>query len=197
MLDKIYIVVFLVLYFIAVFIFPTVRVKRKTGIIAFVFSNTDSVQNYIRKVLTLINFLVFFIVLVNLFPIAYQYLTPVKWLEISTIKYIGFILIHLALLWIVIAEVQMGNSWRIGIDLSTKTELKTKGLFSVSRNPVFLGMLVTLAGIFLILPNAISFLVLIASIWIFQIQIRLEEEYLIKKHGKIYVEYCKKTRRWI
>lgn len=197
MVVKIYIVAFLVVYFLVVFIFPTVRVKRKTGINAYVFDNTDSLQNYIRKVLTLINFLVFFIVLVNLFPHVYQYFIPVKWLETPILKYIGFILIHLALLWIVIAQVQMSNSWRVGIDLSTKTELKTKGLFSVSRNPVFLGMLITLAGIFLILPNAISLLVLVASTWIFQIQIRLEEEYLAKRHGKAYVEYCKKVGRWI
>ena len=194
---KLYIIAFLLLYFLVVFIFPTIRVKRKTGIIAYVFNNTDSLQDYIRKVLTLINFLVFFIVLVNLFPYVYQYLIPVKWLEISILKYIGFILVHLALLWIVIAQVQMGNSWRVGIDFPTKTELKTKGLFSVSRNPVFLGMLITLVGIFLILPNAISLLVLVASIWIFQIQIRIEEEYLSKKHGNTYIVYCKKVRRWI
>lgn len=196
MSEKIYIVVFLVLYFIIVFIYPTIRVKRKTGIIAYVFSNTDSLQDYIRKVLTLINFLVFFMVLVNLFDLVYQYLMPVNWLEISIIKYTGFILIHIALLWIVIAQVQMGNSWRVGIDLSTKTELKTKGLFSVSRNPVFLGMLITLTGIFLILPNAISLLVLVTTTLIFQVQVRLEEEYLAKKHGKPYIEYCKKVSRW-
>ena len=196
MAEKIYIVVFLFLYFIIVFIYPTIRVKRKTGIIAYVFSNTDSLQDYIRKVLTLINFLVFFMVLVNLFDLVYQYLMPVNWLEISIIKYTGFILIHIALLWIVIAQVQMGNSWRVGIDLSTKTELKTKGLFSVSRNPVFLGMLITLTGIFLILPNAISLLVLVTTTLIFQVQVRLEEEYLVKKHGKSYVDYCKKVGRW-
>ncbi len=196
MFEKIYIVAFLFLYFIFVFIFPTIRVKRKTGINAYVFNNTDSLQDYIRKVLTLINFLVFFIVLVNLFPLVYQYFIPVKWLEISILKYTGFTLIHLALLWIIIAQVQMSNSWRVGIDLSTKTELKTKGLFSISRNPVFLGMLITLAGLFLILPNAITLLVLVASIWIFQIQVLLEEEYLTKKHGKPYTEYTKKVRRW-
>lgn len=197
MLEKMYVFMFLLLYFIIVFIFPIVRVKRKTGINAYVFNNTDSLQDYIRKVLTLINFLVFFIVLVNLFPLVYQYFIPVKWLEISILKYIGFIIIHLALLWIVIAQVQMSNSWRVGIDLSKKTELKTKGLFSFSRNPVFLGMLITLAGLFLILPNAITLLVLVASIWIFQIQIRMEEEYLLKMHGDVYLRYCKSVRRWL
>lgn len=196
MLEKIYIVVFFFLYFILVFLYPTIKVKRKTGINAYVFSNTDSLQDYIRKVLTLINFLVFFIILINLFPLVYQYFIPVKWLEISFVKIIGFVLIHLALLWIIIAQVQMSYSWRVGIDLNTKTELKTQGLFSISRNPVFLGMLFTLAGLFLILPNAITLLVLVSSAWIFQIQVRLEEEYLSKKHGRTYIEYGKKVRRW-
>ncbi len=191
-----YVFVFLLLYFIIVFIFPTVRVKRKTGINAYVFNNTDSLQDYIRKVLTLINFIVFFIVLVNLFPLVYQYFIPVKWLEISILKYIGFIIIHLALLWIVMAQVQMSNSWRVGIDLSTKTELKTNGLFSVSRNPVFLGMLVTLIGILFILPNAITLLVFVVTTLLFQVQVRLEEEYLAKTHGKTYLNYCKKVGRW-
>ena len=175
---------------------PTVRVKRETGINAYVFNNTDSLQDYIRKVLTLINFLVFFIVLVNLFPLVYQYFIPVKWLETPIVKYIGFILIHLALLWIIIAQVQMSNSWRVGIDPSKKTELKTKGLFSVSRNPVFLGMIITLTGLFLILPNAITLLVLVSSIWIFQIQVLLEEEYLAKTQGKTYLNHCQKVGRW-
>jgi len=196
MLEKMYVFVFLLLYFIIVFIFPTVRVKRKTGINAYVFNNTDSLQDYIRKVLTLINFIVFFIVLVNLFPLVYQYFIPVKWLEISILKYIGFIIIHLALLWIVMAQVQMSNSWRVGIDLSTKTELKTNGLFSVSRNPVFLGMLVTLIGILFILPNAITLLVFVVTTLLFQVQVRLEEEYLAKTHGKTYLNYCKKVGRW-
>ncbi len=52
MLENIYIVVFLFLYFIVVFIFPTVRVKRKTGINAYVFNHTDSLLDYIKKVLT-------------------------------------------------------------------------------------------------------------------------------------------------
>jgi protein-S-isoprenylcysteine O-methyltransferase Ste14 len=57
-------------------------------------------------------------------------------------------------------------------------------------------MLITLAGIFLILPNAITLLVFVASTLLFQVQVRLEEEYLIKTHGEIYSNYCKKTGRW-
>jgi protein-S-isoprenylcysteine O-methyltransferase Ste14 len=79
---------------------------------------------------------------------------------------------------------------------SAKTKLKTNGLFSVSRNPVFLGILLTLAGIFLILPNAITLLVVVSSTLLFQVQARLEEEYLSKTHSEEYGKYCRKVSRW-
>ena len=197
MIAAIYLLVFLTLYFIIVFVIPSVRVKRKTGINPYVFKNTDSAHDFLGKVSAPITSLIFIVALVNLFfHVGLQYLAPFAWLEISILNYIGFILIHLALSWIIIAQVQMSNSWRVGIDHSAKTELITNGLFSVSRNPVFLGMLVTLSGIFLIFPNAITLLVVVVSTLLFQVQVRLEEEYLRSVHSDIYIEYCRKVSRW-
>ncbi len=197
MFEKIYILFFLIVYFLIVFVIPSVRVKRKTGINPYVFKNTDSAHDFLGKVSAPITSLIFIVALVNLFyTVGLQYLAPFAWLEISILKYAGFALIHLALLWIIIAQVQMSNSWRVGIDHSAKTELKTNGLFSVSRNPVFLGMLLTLAGVFFILPNAITLLVFVASTLLFQVQVRLEEEYLYKTHGEDYLNYCQKIGRW-
>ena len=198
MVTSIYTLGFLVLYFLVVFVIPSVRVKRKTGINPYVFKNTDSAHDFLGKVSAPITSLIFIVALVNLFyPEGLQYFAPFTWLEISILKYTGFAFIHFALLWIIVAQVQMSNSWRVGIDHSAKTELKTNGLFSVSRNPVFLGMLVTLAGIFFILPNAITLLVATVSVMLFQVQVRLEEEYLSKTHANTYIVYCKKVRRWI
>lgn len=198
LMEKIYIVAFLILYFLVVFIIPSIRVKRKTGINPYVFKNTDSAHDFLGKVSTPITALIFIAALLNLFyPKGLQYLAPFTWLEISVIKYAGIVIIHLALFWIIIAQIQMSNSWRVGIDHTAKTELKTNGLFSVSRNPVFLGMLVTLAGIFLIIPNAISLLVFVSSVLLFQVQVRLEEVYLTKVHGESYLNYCCKIDRWL
>ena len=197
MITSIYILAFLSIYFVVVFVVPSVRVKRKTGINPYVFKNTDSAHDFLGKVSAPITSLIFIVALVNLvYPEGLPYFAPFAWLEISIIKYTGFSIVHLALLWIIVAQVQMSNSWRVGIDHSAKTELKTNGLFSVSRNPVFLGMLITLAGVFLILPNAITLLVFVSSTLLFQVQARLEEEYLAKTHGENYLNYCKKTGRW-
>ena len=198
MITKIYIVAFLILYFLIVFILPSIRVKRKTGINPYVFKNTESAHDFLGKVSAPITSLIFIVALVNLlYPEGLLYFAPFAWLEISILKYSGLVIIHLALFWIIIAQIQMSNSWRVGIDHSAKTELKTNGLFSVSRNPVFLGMLVTLAGVFLIFPNAITLLVFVSSTLLFQVQVRLEEEYLNSVHADTYLHYCTKVHRWI
>ena len=50
MIANIYIVAFLILYFLIVFITPSIRVKRKTGINPYVFKNTDSAHDFLGKV---------------------------------------------------------------------------------------------------------------------------------------------------
>ena len=91
----------------------------------------------------------------------------------------------------------MKNEWRIGIDTETKTELITSGLFGCSRNPIFFGMIVCLIGLFFCTANAVTALFLILGFILIQIQIRLEEEFLIKEHGEKYLNYKLKVGRFI
>ena len=67
MIANIYIVAFLILYFLIVFITPSIRVKRKTGINPYVFKNTDSAHDFLGKVSAPITSLIFIVALVNLF----------------------------------------------------------------------------------------------------------------------------------
>jgi len=128
----------------------------------------------------------------------YNYLlVPIHYLEDNSVFFIGFFLLHFALFWIVIAQKQMGNSWRIGIDEKNKSELVTHGLFSISRNPVFLGMMLSLFSIFLVLPNILTFFIAFTGYIVIQIQIRLEEEFLLKEFGQKYIDYKNNTRRLI
>ncbi len=112
-------------------------------------------------------------------------------------KYIGIALLILSLIWILIAQFQMKNSWRIGIDEDLKTELITTGLFNYSRNPIFLGILVSLIGFFFTLPTLISLSFLLISYILIQTQIRLEEEFLLHQHDEIYLQYKAKVRRFL
>jgi len=133
----------------------------------------------------------------SFWPAGYQYLTPIPWLLHTILVYLGLGLLIASLIWILVAQAHMGQSWRIGIDPGHKAELVQSGVFRLSRNPIFLGMRLTLLGVFLILPNAISLAVLAMGEALIQIQVRLEEEFLAETYGEAYQSYRQKTRRWL
>jgi protein-S-isoprenylcysteine O-methyltransferase Ste14 len=58
-------------------------------------------------------------------------------------------------------------------------------------------MRVMLLGLFLTLPTAITFTILVVGELLIQIQVRLEEDFLTRTHGKNYLAYRKQVRRWI
>lgn len=187
-----------VLYLLTVFVIRSIMVWRQTGVNPFVFGESEKAYDFLGFVYKLaVIGIALVIVIYSFVPNLYKYLIPVQYLEIEDIKLIGLCLLLISFLWTLIAQIQMANSWRIGIDYKEKTELVQKGIFGVSRNPVFLGVLVFYLGIFLITPNAIS-LSLWLVMWVaVQVQIRLEEEFLGNIHGISYLDYKSKVRRWI
>lgn len=196
--TKIYLPIYLLLYLLVAFIIPTYRTYKITGINPVTFGKNDNAHDYIGFVMKLI--MVVLTINVLLFSFAenlYSYLSPIKILKSESIFYFGFILIHTALIWICFAQFQMSSNWRIGIDEKNKTDLVTTGIFSISRNPIFLGMIVSLIGIFFIIPNALTFCLVVLTYFVIQIQIRLEEEFLEKQHKTDYINYKFKTRRLI
>jgi protein-S-isoprenylcysteine O-methyltransferase Ste14 len=112
---------------------------------------------------------------------------PIEWLERSGLRWTGVMLLLLSLVWTVVAQAQMGESLRIGIDQTHRTNLVQSGVFKLSRNPIFLGMMVTLFGLFLVSPNALTLLTLAIGVVLIQIQVRLEEEFLARLHGDEFV----------
>ena len=193
---KFYLPLYLVLYMMVAFVLPSYRTYKQTGITPITFDKTDNAHDYIGLVMKVLIALLFIAVFIYSFSDkAYQYLVPISYLMKEVFMIVGLILIHLSLLWISVAQYQMSNSWRIGIDENNKTELITKGLFSYSRNPIFLGMIISVTGIFFILPNAITFFLMLSTYIVIQIQIRLEEKFLEKQHGQEYLSYKQTTKR--
>ena len=77
------------------------------------------------------------------------------------------------------------------------TELVTPGLFQFSRNPIFLGIMIANIGLFFVIPNAFTLLIISLSTISINTQIRLEEEFLEQEFGNDYLEYTKKVKRWL
>lgn len=195
---KIYLPIYLLLYLSVAFLIPTYRTYKKTGINPITFGKADNAHDYIGLIMKILICLLFGTVLLFSFSQSlYYYLSPILYLEDPLILIIGIVIIHISLVWICIAQYQMSDSWRIGIDEINKTELITKGIFSISRNPIFLGMIVSVLGLFFVIPNALMFCLTITTYIVIQIQIRLEEQFLQRQHGQVYINYKQKTRRLI
>lgn len=127
---KIYLPIYLLLYLLVAFVIPTYRTYKKTGINPVTFGKSENAHDYIGFVMKILIALLFFSVLMfSIFQKFYLYLCPIHFLQNSIVQLIGLVLIHFSLIWISVAQFQMSNSWRIGIDEKNRTELVTTGIF--------------------------------------------------------------------
>jgi protein-S-isoprenylcysteine O-methyltransferase Ste14 len=190
--------IYFIIYFGLAFVLKSLIVAKRIGKNPLVLPKDDSAFGLIGLYFKFTLIAMFIYVLVfAFFPFWHKHFLPITSLNNFFIKYVGLALLTIALLWTIVAQTHMKNSWRIGIDTETKTELVTTGLFSLSRNPIFFGMILSLIGLFLTTPNAFTGLFLILGYVLIQVQIRLEEEFLTKEHGQRYFDYKQKVRRMI
>jgi len=195
---KYFLIAYFVLFFTFAIILPTYRVWKAAGVNPYKLGDSDSAHDYIGKNFRITLFVCALVILAFVFlPSLYQQFLPIPYMAHNSFFWIGMALLLFALVWVLIAQSHMQKSWRIGIDEDVKTELVQRGLFKISRNPIFLGMRAMLLGLFLILPNAVMLVILVACEILVQIQVRLEEEFLTRVHGDSYLAYQKQVHRWI
>lgn len=139
----------------------------------------------------------YFIILIAM-SVLFHFTFPTAKLIPSPYSLTGIILIIGGLL---IAFVT--NSFLLKRRTSTKplerpSELITSGPFKFSRNPIYLGMTITLFGVEIILGSLSPFIFpIIFVIIINKSFIPIEENNLEKLFGRKYCDYKTKVRRWI
>lgn len=76
--------------------------------------------------------------------------------------------------------------------------LVTTGPYRISRNPMYAGLLIALAGLGLYLANALGFLLLPMLVaYLNRFQIGPEEAVLAEKFGEAFEAYKRSVRRWL
>jgi len=96
------------------------------------------------------------------------------------------------------AQLDMGDSWRIGVDDRERTALVTGGPFRFVRNPIYTFMTIGLAGLALLTPNTIAAATLVLLVIALELQVRLvEEPYLLRAHGTPYRTYAAHVGRFL
>src|SRR5690606_19258448 len=114
--------------FSVAFALPTYRVWRRTGTNPVTFGGTDSAHDYVGMLFKVVMLTLFLAIGARaLLPGVDEYLIPIFWLEFAALRFAGCALLVTSLIWIVTAQFQMADSWRIGID-SAKTQLVSTGL---------------------------------------------------------------------
>lgn len=195
---RIFLLVSLLLFFFFLLAWRAYVVWKQTGKNPIIISTEDNAHSLMGRYLVGMMLLLAIFSITNVVaPHTYLYFLPITWLENIYLQDVGAALILIALVFTFIAQAQMRESWRVGIDEHTKTALVERGLFRYSRNPIYLGMVLALLGTFFIAPTGATLLTLVLGFVLLQVQIRLEEEFLTKLHGQSYLDFKKKVRRWI
>ncbi|WP_284164424.1 isoprenylcysteine carboxylmethyltransferase family protein [Frigidibacter sp. SD6-1] len=110
----------------------------------------------------------------------------------------GALIVIVALAMLTLAALQMMQAGTTVIPHRNPTRLVTRGLFSLSRNPIYLADAIFLTGLFvswgawIALPLVPSFMRLISRRFI-----EPEEARLARVFGEDYFRYQEATRRWI
>ena len=111
---------------------------------------------------------------------------------------LGIILAIAGLLLVLLAQLNMGASWHVGVDSSERTELITAGLFALVRKPIFSALGVFTLGYALLVPNALSAVRLLLGAIGLELQVRfVEEPFLLRTHGDSDSEYAYRVGRFL
>jgi len=116
---------------------------------------------------------------------------------VAALRPLGALLLLGATALMVVAQLDLGASWRIGIDEGARPGLVTRGLYRFSRNPIFLAMLLALVGFALLVPSWLSLAIVVGAFFGVRRHVTDEEDYLTRTYGEAYRAYARRVGRFL
>lgn len=86
---------------------------------------------------------------------------------------------------------------KVNSQTNNEFNLKTRGWFGFTRNPILLGMYITYIGWLILFPNWVMGIGLLVYFLNMHFRVLLEEDFLFQKFGKRFEDYVGNTRRYI
>jgi protein-S-isoprenylcysteine O-methyltransferase Ste14 len=80
---------------------------------------------------------------------------------------------------------------------SPKDKVITKGIYSISRNPMYIGLILMQIGLAIICSSWLYLLLTVVLLILLNENLSAEERYCLYRYGDSYREYRNKTPRWI
>ena len=140
------------------------------------------------------------LVLVNLTFLFLRGLNINTFRIFAAVRYVDIIAIAILIPGIVIlflSTFRLKNDLIFGLSSSDKHKLQTKGIYSFSRHPFYLGFIFILFSSCLISPHYLNILAFLGAWLIHHFIMIKEEEFLRKQYGEEYIQYSKKVKRYI
>jgi protein-S-isoprenylcysteine O-methyltransferase Ste14 len=109
----------------------------------------------------------------------------------------GTVLMFAGIALLVVAQLNLGASWRIGIEEGSRPGLVTSGFYRFCRNPIFFAILIVLIGYTLLLPTRLSLALLVGAFIGIRQQVLTEEAYLSRAYGDAYRAYAQRVGRFM
>lgn len=130
---------------------------------------------------------------------APQRLEPVRLPLASTpvSSAIGVAIVITSLVLLVWAQLDLGASWRIGIERGARPGLVTNGFYRYARNPIFGFMLVGVAGFGVLVPTWPSVIAFVGSWAAVRLQVAEEEAWLGETYRGEYRAYARRVGRFV
>jgi len=127
-----------------------------------------------------------------------NFVWPMKFLARKDALWLGALLIVVSIPIVIGAFWQM-NKAKTSFDVrKPTTEIVTGGVFRISRNPIYLSMMLDFLGIASLVDSLWMLLLALPLAVILQKGvIEPEEHYLEQKFGETYLRYKAQVRRWI
>jgi protein-S-isoprenylcysteine O-methyltransferase Ste14 len=114
-----------------------------------------------------------------------------------TLQTAGAVLIVAGIILSAAAQLNLGASWRIGIDAGSAPGIVTDGLYRISRHPIFLGFLLVFAGYAAMLPTPLSVGLLLGAYIGLRVQTSAEEDHMLRTYGDAYQAYAGRVGRFL
>lgn len=116
----------------------------------------------------------------------------------ATSKIIGIVFIIIGLFFNFPALLQFIKTRNTVVTVKPANSLQTKSIYSVSRNPMYISLLLIYTGLSFLIGNwwnlvLLPFLFLLVQEYV----IKREEKYLDRRFGQEYTDYKLKVRRWL
>jgi protein-S-isoprenylcysteine O-methyltransferase Ste14 len=144
----------------------------------------------LAKMLVLVNLTFLFLKGLNIK--VYRIFAPVEFIDFIAL---AFLIIGTVLL--VLSTIRLNNDLIFGLSSSEGHKLQTKGVFSISRHPFYLGFIFILFSSCLFNPHYLNVLAFIGA-WVIHHFIMIkEEQFLSSQYGEEYIQYSKRVKRYI